>query len=109
MAAVNVYVPNESSGCSRLPYKAKFLAGLSRVMAQLKAEGALLCHMHAPVLVRSSNIDVGYSVVLLGDLNIARRVEVTWSATAAAAAASWGMLTPGHGIGCTLGASSIAH
>ena len=39
VAVVNVYVPNESSGCSRLPYKTKFLAGLSRIMAQLKADG----------------------------------------------------------------------
>eukprot|EP00730_Choanoeca_flexa_P001014 TRINITY_DN10440_c0_g2_i5.p1 TRINITY_DN10440_c0_g2~~TRINITY_DN10440_c0_g2_i5.p1 ORF type:complete len:726 (+),score=140.60 TRINITY_DN10440_c0_g2_i5:20-2197(+) len=59
LAVINVYVPNESSGCSRLPYKAKFLAALSKLMQQLKSQG--------------------YNIILLGDLNIARRAQdVHW-------------------------------
>ncbi|EDQ89205.1 uncharacterized protein MONBRDRAFT_37054 [Monosiga brevicollis MX1] len=55
LALFNVYVPNDGAGSSRLPYKMKFLTALRECMGKAKAEG--------------------YFVVLVGDLNIARRAE----------------------------------
>lgn len=80
-AIFNVYIPYSGMGSERLPFKVRFLRALRRRMQAVRAEG--------------------YAVLLLGDLNIqrrlvdvhpdSRRVDVTKvlsDATAAAAAAA---------------------